>query len=199
MMSTLRPRKHPRQPRAVETVACILEAAAQILEADGREAFNTNAVAERAGVSIGSLYQYFPGKDALLIALMQREKTRFGDDAAAALAEPTGRAALQHLIGAAVRQQLGRPELARLLDVEEERPEARAEIDGKSGFGHLIAQILARPDLPPLPDLAAAADDVGQLVRALTDAAGLRGDTDADALERRLCAAVFGYLGLTQM
>jgi AcrR family transcriptional regulator len=198
-MSALRPRKQPTQPRAVETVACILEAAAQILEAQGREAFNTNTVAERAGVSIGSLYQYFPGKGALLIALMLREKRRFGDDARHALAQPTGRAALQHLIGAAVRQQLDRPELARLLDVEEERPEARAEIDGKSGFSRLIGQILSRPDLPPQANMAAAIDDVGNLVRALTDAAGARGDRDADALEKRLCATVFGYLGLAQM
>lgn len=198
-MSRLRPRKQPTQPRAVETVACILEAAAQILEAQGRAAFNTNAVADRAGVSIGSLYQYFPGKDALLIALMRREKQRFAEDAAAALAQPTGRAALQHLIEAAVRQQLDRPELARLLDIEEERPEARAEVGGKSGLSALLRQILGRPDLPPQPDLTAAADDVSSLVRALTDAAGLRGDTDADALQRRLVAAVFGYLGLAGM
>lgn len=198
-MSALRPRKRPTQPRAVETVACILEAAAQILEAQGQAAFNTNAVAERAGVSIGSLYQYFPGKDALLIALMQREKERFGADAAAALSEPTGRTALQHLIQAAVRQQLSRAELARLLDIAEERPGAREAVDGKSGFGALIHQILARPDLPAQPDMARATDDVGQLIRALTDAAGLRGDTDAVALERRLCAAVFGYLGAAQM
>ena len=76
--SSLRPRKKPVQPRAVETYAWILEAAAQILEAQGIGAFNTNLVAERAGVSIGSLYQYFPGKDALLIALMRREKERLG-------------------------------------------------------------------------------------------------------------------------
>lgn len=198
-MSTLRPRKRPTQPRAVETVACMLEAAAQILEAQGRAGLNTNAVAERAGVSIGSLYQYFPGKDALLIALMRREKARFGEDATAALAQPTGRAALQHLIEAAVRQQLDRPELARLLDIEEERPEARAEVDDNSGFGALIRQILERPDLPAQPDASAAADDLGSLVRALTDAAGLRGDTDAAALQKRLCSAVFGYLGLAPM
>lgn len=46
-------------------LATLLEAAAQVLEAKGLEGFNTNAVAERAGVSIGSLYQYFPSKDAL--------------------------------------------------------------------------------------------------------------------------------------
>lgn len=196
-MSTLRPRKRPTQPRAVETVACILEAAAQILEAQGFEAFNTNAVAERAGVSIGSVYQYFPGKDALLIALMQREKERFHDDANAALAEPTGRAALQHLIAAAVRQQLGRAELARLLDLEEEKPATRQVLEGKSGFVELIRRILDRPDLPPQP--AIAADDLGQLIRALTDTAGLRGDSDAAALQTRIAAAVFGYLGAAQM
>ncbi|WP_199243236.1 TetR/AcrR family transcriptional regulator [Vitiosangium sp. GDMCC 1.1324] len=180
-------------------MASILEAAAQLLEAQGFAAFNTNAVAERAGVSIGSLYQYFPGKDALLIALMRREKERFHDDVLAALAAPTGRESLEHLIGAAVRQQLGRPELARLLDVEEERPETREALDGNSGFARLILQILLRSDLPPQPDVEVAADDLGQLVRALTDAAGARGDTDAAALQRRLCAAVFGYLGIARM
>ncbi|MGM9480762.1 TetR/AcrR family transcriptional regulator [Roseateles sp. NT4] len=198
-MSTLKPRKQPTQPRAVETVACILEAAAQILEAQGFEAFNTNAVAERAGVSIGSLYQYFPGKDALLIALMQREKERFRDDANAALAQPDGRAALRHLISAAVRQQLDRAELARLLDLEEEKPETRRALDGESGFSELIRRVLEMPGLPPQADIAHAADDIGQLIRALTDAAGLRGDNDAAALEKRLCAAVFGYLGAAQM
>ena len=199
-MSTLKPRKQPTQPRAIETVACILEAAAQILEAQGFEAFNTNAVAERAGVSIGSLYQYFPGKDALLIALMRREKERFRDDAHAALAQADGPAALRHLIGAAVRQQLGRAELARLLDVEEEaRPETRREVDGQSNFGALIRQVLEKPGLPPQPDLGVAADDLAQLIRALTDAAGLRGDSDAAALEKRLGAAVLGYLGAAQM
>lgn len=198
-MSGLKPRKHPTQPRAVETVACILEAAAQILEVQGFEAFNTNAVAERAGVSIGSLYQYFPGKKALLIALMQREKERFRDDAFAALAETTGRAAMQHLIQAAVRQQLGRAELARLLDLEEEKPETRQALEGKSGFNELIRRVLDMPGLPPQGDTAHAADDVGQLIRALTDAAGLRGDHDAVALEKRIVAAVFGYLGAAQM
>ena len=54
-------------------MAAILEGAAQVLEAGGLAAFTTNAVAERAGVSIGTLYQYFADKNALIQALAQRE------------------------------------------------------------------------------------------------------------------------------
>ena len=66
-------RRKPRQARAGETVAAILEATAQILEAGGLAAFTTNAVAERAGVSIGTLYQYFADKNAVLRTLAERE------------------------------------------------------------------------------------------------------------------------------
>lgn len=64
----------PRQARARASVEAILEAAAQILEAHGEAAFNTNAVAERAGVSIGAVYRYFPDKRAILVALAEREQ-----------------------------------------------------------------------------------------------------------------------------
>jgi len=66
-------RRMPRQARAQATVDSILEAAAQVLQRAGHDGFNTNAVAQRAGVSIGTLYQYFPGKDAILVAVARRE------------------------------------------------------------------------------------------------------------------------------
>ncbi len=66
-------RRTPRQTRSTETVASIVEAAAQILEKGGLAAFTTNAVAERAGVSIGTLYQYFADKNALVMALAREE------------------------------------------------------------------------------------------------------------------------------
>lgn len=69
---TEKTRRTPRQPRAEATVEAILEAAFQLLEADGVEALTTNHIAERAGVSIGTLYQYFRGKQAILVALAQR-------------------------------------------------------------------------------------------------------------------------------
>lgn len=67
----LKPRKTPKQRRATITVEAILEAAAHILE-DGCHPFTTNHIAERAGVSIGSLYQYFPSANAIMAALIEK-------------------------------------------------------------------------------------------------------------------------------
>ena len=66
------PRKRPRQRRSAETVERILAAAARIFDEQGYAGTPTNHVADEAGVSIGSLYQYFPNKDALLVALAER-------------------------------------------------------------------------------------------------------------------------------
>jgi AcrR family transcriptional regulator len=175
-------------------VASIIEAAAQVLETQGFEGFNTNAVAERAGVSIGSLYQYFPGKDALTVALMRRETRMFHDDAAAALDQPSGKAALEYLIGASVRQQLRRPALARLLDLEETRPALRDEVAASSeAFQVLLVRIVKRAKPGQMrPEVAAG--DLLALIRGLVDAAGERGERDIEDLECRVKAAVFGYL-----
>lgn len=66
------PRKRPTQDRAKATVEAILVATSQVLLAVGFERTTTARVAERAGVSIGTLYQYFPNKDALIVALIHR-------------------------------------------------------------------------------------------------------------------------------
>lgn len=68
----LTPRKSPRQERSRRTVARILDAAAHVFHEQGYSAATTNDIADEAGVSIGSLYQYFPNKDALLVALTQQ-------------------------------------------------------------------------------------------------------------------------------
>ncbi|CAN5423277.1 TetR/AcrR family transcriptional regulator [soil metagenome] len=81
------PRKRPRQRRAHETVDRILTAAAHIFDERGYRATTTNHVAERAGVSIGSLYQYFPNKDALLVALAERHIRTAAEAFAERLAE----------------------------------------------------------------------------------------------------------------
>jgi AcrR family transcriptional regulator len=66
-------RKQPRQARSTELVATILEAAAQVLAGEGAQRFTTARVAEKAGVSIGSLYQYFPNKASILFRLQSDE------------------------------------------------------------------------------------------------------------------------------
>lgn len=66
-------RKTPQQARSTELVATILEAASRVLEKEGAAKFTTARVAERAGVSIGSLYQYFPNKAAILFRLQSDE------------------------------------------------------------------------------------------------------------------------------
>jgi len=72
-------RKMPAQARSAWTVDVILQAAAQVLEGGGEDALTTKTVAERAGVSIGTLYQYFPNRDAILLALADREAQRIGE------------------------------------------------------------------------------------------------------------------------
>ena len=70
--SQIVPRKPPQQARAQATVEVIIQAAERILDREGTRALTTNRLAEVAGVSIGSVYQYFPGKDAVIAVLVQR-------------------------------------------------------------------------------------------------------------------------------
>lgn len=69
-------RKQPKQARSTELVSAILEAAIHILAKEGAQRFTTARVAEKAGVSVGSLYQYFPNKAAILFRLQRDEWQR---------------------------------------------------------------------------------------------------------------------------
>ena len=75
----LNPRKSPRQSRSVATVNAIFEATLQVLRGDGPARLNTTRVARRAGVSVGTLYQYFPNKQALLFAALERHLAMLAD------------------------------------------------------------------------------------------------------------------------
>jgi AcrR family transcriptional regulator len=66
-------RKEPKQARSTELVAAILEAAIQVLAKEGAQRFTSARVAEKAGVSVGSVYQYFPNKAAILFRLQSDE------------------------------------------------------------------------------------------------------------------------------
>lgn len=188
-------RKAPKQARSLETVRVIVEAAARVLEQHGLDGFSTNAVAQRAGVSVGSLYQYFPRKEALIGALIVRETSRLIDDAEAATAQSSGTAALSALILAAVAHQLRRPTLARLLDFEEAHlPFDTDTQQVRERFRTILLELLLRPDLPRQPNSEAAAQDVMAIIKGMVDAAGEAGELDQRELSIRVQRAVFGYL-----
>jgi AcrR family transcriptional regulator len=138
-------RKRPVQQRSRVSVDAVLEAAAQVLERDGYEATTTDAVAERAGVSIGTLYQYFPNKDALLVALTERHAV-----AAEAVLEPLLREILdgtppladwlQRFVRACVELNGRRPRLHQILF--DETPFPRQQLEGMYQSGALILQVL---------------------------------------------------------
>ncbi|MEH6418141.1 TetR family transcriptional regulator [Pseudomonas sp. CGJS7] len=81
-------RKQPKQARSNQLVAAILQAAAQVLAAEGAQRFTTARVAERAGVSVGSLYQYFPNKAAILFRLQSDEWRQTTDLLSVILKDP---------------------------------------------------------------------------------------------------------------
>jgi len=87
------PRKRPTQARAQATFDALVEACARLLPELGYERLTTNAVSERAGVGIGSLYEYFPGKDAIIALvverLVERVMTRLGHELETILAART--------------------------------------------------------------------------------------------------------------
>lgn len=191
----LSPRKAPSQARAAHTVGIILEGAAHILEQHGLEGYTTNAIAARAGVSIGSLYQYFPTKDAVTIALIERESAELVRDAAEALQGPDRRRALRELVETGIRYQLRRPQLARLLDTEQGRLASLMPDTAHAAAMHAaLAGFLATyPGLEPARAARTAADLMA-LISALTDAAGRVETAITPALADPIEGAVLGYL-----
>jgi AcrR family transcriptional regulator len=121
---SLEVRKAPGQARSKETVNVILEASARILESEGLRGFNTNAVAAKAGVSVGSLYQYFPNKDAILLALIKSFEDATHEailEAMRAGKERSLKPCLKLFVRALVIMHYRRPRLNRVLEAEEER------------------------------------------------------------------------------
>jgi len=188
-------RKTPRQKRSADTVAIIVEAGARILELDGFDRFNTNAIAEKAGVSIGSLYQYFPSKNALLSAIIERETAPLLGISEELANIHEFKAALRCLIRASVRHQMRRPHLARLIDVAEKREMFNDQVlSTVSRVQAVIEMILSLPDAPRVSNRSVAAADLLAIIRCLIDAAGERGEGESIQLMRRVEGAVWGYL-----
>lgn len=197
-------RKQPRQKRSEAMVDSILEAAARIIEGEGLDRLNTNAIAAQAGASVGSLYQYFPSKDAILAELIRRDHQELLAQLTLAAQEGSGstlETAVHTLVQVAVERQLARPELARALDFAEVRlvmdQEAEATL---RAIGSVTIRMLGAhlPHLDPM-SIQLAAADVTALAKGMIDAAGQRGETLGEALTARVTRAALGYLAPMQV
>jgi AcrR family transcriptional regulator len=124
--TTKTPRKLPQQGRSRMTVEAILEAAAQVLTKHGYERTNTNAIAEQAGVSVGSLYQYFPNKESLMAALMERHSDEIARLVESRLDEMSGmplEQTITRLVDAVISAHAINPRLHQVLNEEIPRSE----------------------------------------------------------------------------
>jgi AcrR family transcriptional regulator len=179
-------RRSPRQQRAKSTVDAILEAATRILEAG--EVFTTNHVAARAGVSVGTLYQYFPDKTAILHALGARERAAMAEatrEAVAAGVDPAraairaqltafeGRSKARRAVLTAILRDPPTPGMADEVDAgvaplvrEGERP-VHAFVISRAVMGVIRAAVLEDSPLLGTPDLEEA---LVRLVRGYADA-----------------------------
>ena len=201
-----RPRKAPSQRRSTQTVEAILGAAARILVSRGWAGLTTNHVAQRAGVSIGTLYEYFPGKEALVAALLDRHLSRAEallGERAAALASLERPPRVPELAEAIVAVMLelheDAPRLHRALAEEVPHPPAtRARLrELEEAQVDALAAVLGRmPDVrAPDPRLAA------RIVADVLEAAVHRWACDPSGtpvsradLERELVRLVSAYL-----
>jgi AcrR family transcriptional regulator len=143
-------RKRPKQARSTDLVAAILEAAAQVLAKEGAPRFTTARVAERAGVSVGSIYQYFPNKAAILFRL-QSDEWRQTSDLLRVILEDVRRPPLERLralVDAFIRSECEEAAMRVALDdaapLYRDAPEAREA----RASGDRTMQVFLREALP---------------------------------------------------
>jgi len=149
---TLKPRKTPVQARSTETVAAIYEATIQVLLSHGAERLTTTRVAERAGVSIGTLYQYYPNKQSLLFALLEQKLERVTSTLEIACKQARGKPLAQmldHVVTQYVDAKMMRTDISTAL----------YQISTEMGGPALVAKMQSR-SLKALKDMIDTAPDV---------------------------------------
>jgi len=194
-------RKQPQQARSSELVAAILDAAVQVLTKEGAQGFTTARVAERAGVSVGSLYQYFPNKAAILFRLQSdewRQTTALLRDILEDAARPP-LDRLRALVHAFIRSECDEAAVRVALNdaapLYRDAPEAR-EVRAS---GERIVEVFMREALPKTSDVVRAT--AGDLITTTMSTVGkdfsesprTRAEIEryADAMADMFCA----YLG----
>lgn len=197
---SLNPRKKPQQRRSRETIDAIFEAAIQVLLANGFDKTTTIQIAERAGVSIGSLYQYFPNKRALLAAIVRRHVGAVVDATIAACKSMHGQtieAMCATMMAVFVDEKTRRPDISRALYLPTAAVNADAIVKEESSrcaqavHDMLITASDARFEQPLLVSSMLIASIVGP-TRAVIEAGGDR--STFERLKLHLTALTVGYL-----
>jgi AcrR family transcriptional regulator len=198
-------RKRPKQARSTDLVAAILEAAAQVLAKEGAPRFTTARVAERAGVSVGSIYQYFPNKAAILFRL-QSDEWRQTSELLRAILEDTSRpppARLRGLVHAFIRSECEEAAMRVALNdaapLYRDAPEAREA----RASGDRTMQVFMREALPQgsEPTRALAADlittTLSKVGKHFSESSRSRAEIEAyaDAMGDMFCAYLDSLAG----
>lgn len=202
----IHPRKAPRQARSIATVEVILEAATRVLARESLEGFNTNRVAEVAGVSVGSVYQYFPNKAALVTALIDRAQGELAEALEALVAQLRDaplKISLRAVAALAIRQQYANPVLAAALDHEEKRLPVQERV--RQFETRLVActvellqrhadHLSAHLSMGLPASLPAAARDCLVITKAMVEADAELDRKPPPDLQDRIVRALMGYL-----
>jgi AcrR family transcriptional regulator len=172
------PRKTASQKRSRSTVDALVEATARVLVREGYDRASTNKIAATAGVSIGSLYQYFPSKEALVAAVVERhaqELSHVVRDTLFKIASQPIEIAMRELIVAAIDAHRVNPKLHRVLDEEVPRTGRLENIDAVMHNAHTLLRgyLEARSSGIDIVDLDLAAFILVTTIEALTHSAVL--------------------------
>jgi AcrR family transcriptional regulator len=193
-------RREPQQRRARHTVEAVLDAVVRVLKREGIEAVTTNRVAEVAGVSIGSVYQYFPDKRAIFAALHERHVTQIGRLVETKLLEHAA-SSLDTLIRAMIEAMIDAhapdPELYELLSTEvPHRAEGTKDFSVRLHNAFRLAIASRTQDFSTRRDLDTVVFIVTQMIDALSHGAVLRRPARLSlaAAKEEAVRAVLAYL-----
>ena len=202
-MDELSPRKRPRQQRSIATVGAIVEAAARVFSERGYAGGSTNRIAQTAGVSIGSLYEYFPNKDSILVAVAERHVGRMIEDVERLLQQAqAGSEPLEPLLRGFVLAMLEvherDPALHHVVFAEAPHPpELHAcVLKMEETLAHRVESLLRASDEVDVADTDTAAHLVVQTVEALTHRFAHQGihDLPRERFVAEVVALLVGYL-----
>jgi AcrR family transcriptional regulator len=193
-------RRRPTQRRAHHTVEAVLDAVSRVLKTDGVEAVTTNRIAEVAGVSIGSVYQYFPDKRAIFVALHQRHirdidrllETKLLENANSSLDE-----LIRAMVAAMIDAHAPDPALYELMSTEvPHRAEGTKDFAVRLHGAFRLAIAAHAHELRPNRNLDKVVFIVTHMVESLTHGAVLRRPPGLSLVEAReeIVSAVLVYL-----